>query len=81
MVERYSIRYTFRARRLEPLVSVKGDPQSPIRTQFDDAALAEMLGERLTLEEIDSMGENQRLEWISRIGRHLARSNEVSVPM
>lgn len=81
VVERHSIRYSFRARGLEPLVSLKGDSRSPIRAQFDGAALADILGERLTLEEIDSMGATQRLEWISRIGRHLAHSNRVATPM
>ena len=79
--ERYSIRYSFRARGLEPLTSVKGDLHSSIRTQFDGAALADILGDRLTLEEIDSMGSAQRLEWIGRIGHHLAHSNKVTVTM
>ena len=81
VVKRHPIRYAFRARGLEPLVSVQGDPQSPIRAQFDSTALAAFQGERLTLEEIDSMGATQRLEWIDRLAQRLAHFHKATVPV
>jgi hypothetical protein len=80
VAEQYPLRYSFRVKELEPLVSIHNDPRSPIREQFESTILAELIGDRLTLEEIDSMDDTQRLECVARIARQLSLFTKVSLP-
>ncbi len=79
VVEHAQLRYSFRARGLEPLISRREESSSPLRDRLDTAALAELFGEWPSASVIDAMDDGERLEWIGRIAQHFGCADKTSV--
>jgi hypothetical protein len=73
LLSRYRVRVSFKVPELAELVTANGQQDSPLRETFDSAALEQIFGKALTLEEIDRLDERARLDLIERIGRYLTR--------
>lgn len=80
VIDRHPIRFSFRAAGLDLIVSDKASTVYAAREQYDPQALSEILGESLSLEEIDSLETSQRLDWISRVANHLSKIQRAAIP-
>ena len=80
ILEANPLRFIFRASGLDLLVSEKRSANNPVRDRYDATALGGILGDDLSLERIDALKSNERLELISRIARHLAKTQRTAIP-
>jgi hypothetical protein len=73
VLERYPIRFAFRATGLDLLVTERGSTHYQARDRYCPRALADIVGDAPELGQIDALNPAQRLEWIERIASHLAK--------
>ena len=72
-------RFAFRASGLDLLVSEKGSAQNLVRDRYDGSTLAGVLGGNYSLDQIDALGNAERLDLIGKILRHFANVQRVAI--